>query len=57
MLSATPPDGRDESGTLARLRKNHAERLDPYLALYGGRLAQLPENVPYPHLMDGSLEN
>jgi adenylate cyclase len=33
--------GRDESGTLARLRKNRAERLDPILARYGGRLVKL----------------
>src|SRR5262252_4311933 len=33
--------GRDESGTLARLRKNRAERLDPVLKKYGGRLVKL----------------
>ncbi len=33
--------GRDESGTLARLRKHRAERLDPVLAKYGGRLVKL----------------
>ena len=33
--------GRDESGTLARLRKNRSERLDPVLARYGGRLVKL----------------
>jgi adenylate cyclase len=33
--------GRDESGTLARLRKNRSERLDPALAKYGGRLVKL----------------
>src|SRR5262245_49127703 len=33
--------GRDESGTLARLRKNRTERLDPVLAKYGGRLVKL----------------
>ncbi|MGE0854202.1 MAG: adenylate/guanylate cyclase domain-containing protein [Hyphomicrobiaceae bacterium] len=32
--------GRDESGTLARLRKNRSERLDPVLAKYGGRLVK-----------------
>src|SRR5262249_1906831 len=37
--------GRDESGTLARLRKNRAERLDPILAKYGGRLVRLPGDV------------
>ena len=33
--------GRDESGTLTRLRKNRAERLEPVLAKYGGRLVKL----------------
>ena len=33
--------GRDESGTLARLRKNRSERLDPVLTRYGGRLVKL----------------
>ena len=33
--------GRDESGTLARLRKNRSERLDPVLARYGERLVKL----------------
>jgi len=33
--------GRDESGTLARLRKNRSEYLDPVLAKYGGRLVKL----------------
>jgi adenylate cyclase len=33
--------GRDESGTLARLRKNRIERLDPVLTRYGGRLVKL----------------
>src|SRR6188474_2826941 len=33
--------GRDESATLARLRKNRSERLDPVLANYGGRLVKL----------------
>ncbi|MBN9488367.1 MAG: adenylate/guanylate cyclase domain-containing protein [Alphaproteobacteria bacterium] len=33
--------GRDESGTVARLRKNRAERLDPVLARRGGRLVKL----------------
>ncbi len=33
--------GRDESGTLARLRKNRTEHLDPVLARYGGRLVKL----------------
>jgi TolB-like protein/class 3 adenylate cyclase len=33
--------GRDESGTLARLRKNRSEHLDPVLTRYGGRLVKL----------------
>src|SRR5262245_51593523 len=33
--------GRDESGTLARLRKNRTEHLDPVLKKYGGRLVKL----------------
>lgn len=33
--------GRDESGTLSRLRKNRSERLDPVLKKYGGRLVKL----------------
>src|SRR5262245_38297191 len=33
--------GRDESGTLARLRKNQTERFEPVLAKYGGRLVKL----------------
>jgi TolB-like protein/class 3 adenylate cyclase len=33
--------GRDESGTLARLRKNRSQYLDPVLAKYGGRLVKL----------------
>jgi len=33
--------GRDESGTLARLRKNRTEQLDPVVAKYGGRLVKL----------------
>jgi class 3 adenylate cyclase len=33
--------GRDESGTLARLRKNRSEHLDPVLVKYGGRLVKL----------------
>ena len=33
--------GRDESGTLARLRKNRSEHLDPILGKYGGRLVKL----------------
>jgi TolB-like protein len=33
--------GRDESGTLARLREHRRERLEPTLARYGGRLVKL----------------
>jgi adenylate cyclase len=33
--------GRDESGTLARLRKNRSEHLDPVLTKYAGRLVKL----------------
>ena len=33
--------GRDESGTLARLRKNRSEQLDPVVTKYGGRLVKL----------------
>jgi adenylate cyclase len=33
--------GRDESGTVARLKQSRAERLDPILAEYGGRLVKL----------------
>src|SRR5215475_11827897 len=33
--------GRDENGTVARLRKNRAERLTPVLARHGGRLVKL----------------
>src|SRR5262249_9271584 len=33
--------GRDESGTLARLRRNRSEHLDPILRKYGGRLVKL----------------
>ena len=32
--------GRDESGTLARLREHGKERLEPILARYGGRLVK-----------------
>jgi adenylate cyclase len=37
--------GRDESGTVARLKQNRAERLDPIFAKYGGRLVKL--TCPY----------
>lgn len=39
--------GRDESGTLARLRVHRVERLEPALARNGGRLVKL--------LSDGAL--
>src|ERR1700745_2596913 len=33
--------GRDESGTLTRLREHRQQRLEPALARYGGRLVKL----------------
>jgi adenylate cyclase len=33
--------GRDESGTLARLREHRKQRFDPALARHGGRLVKL----------------
>src|SRR6266853_184496 len=33
--------GRDESGTLARLKAHRSERLEPVLARHGGRLVKL----------------
>lgn len=33
--------GRDESGTLARLREHRKQRFEPILARYGGRLVKL----------------
>ena len=33
--------GRDESGTLARLREHRRERFEPTLARHGGRLVKL----------------
>jgi class 3 adenylate cyclase len=33
--------GRDESGTLARLREHRKERLEPVVARYSGRLVKL----------------
>src|SRR5215475_7981274 len=33
--------GRDESGTLARLRENRSDHLNPILTKYGGRLVKL----------------
>jgi len=47
--------GRDESGTLARLRKNRSERLDPVLTKYGGRLVKLTGDgtlVEFPSAVD-----
>ena len=47
--------GRDESGTLARLRKNRSEHLDPVLAKYGGRLVKLTGDgalVEFPSAVD-----
>ena len=34
--------GRDESGTLARLREHRKQRFEPTLARHGGRLVKLP---------------
>jgi hypothetical protein len=36
-----PPMGRDESGTLARLREHRKQRFEPTLARHGGRLVKL----------------
>jgi len=47
--------GRDESGTLARLRKNRSERLDPILTKYGGRLVKFTGDgalVEFPSAVD-----
>src|SRR5689334_15348974 len=33
--------GRDEAGTLARLKEHRAQRLEPALAKHGGRLVKL----------------
>ena len=33
--------GRDENGTLARLKAHRSERLAPTIALHGGRLVKL----------------
>jgi class 3 adenylate cyclase len=38
--------GRDESGTLARLRKRRSEHPDPVLVKYGGRLVKLTGDGP-----------
>ena len=39
--------GRDESGTLARLRKNRSEHLYPVLTKFGGRLVKLTGDGPW----------
>src|SRR5262245_45398863 len=47
--------GRDESGTLARLRKNRTEHLDPILTKYGGRLVKLTGDgalIEFPSAVD-----
>jgi TolB-like protein/class 3 adenylate cyclase len=47
--------GRDEGGTLARLRRNRSEHLDPVLAKYGGRLVKLTGDgalVEFPSAVD-----
>src|SRR5882757_9317568 len=47
--------GRDESGTLARLREHRTERLEPALARYGGRLVKLTGDgalVEFPSAVD-----
>src|SRR6476661_5670306 len=47
--------GRDEAGTVARLRKNRSEHLDPLLAKYGGRLVKLTGDgalVEFPSAVD-----
>src|SRR4051794_15840895 len=47
--------GRDEAGTLARLRRNRSEHLDPVLAKYGGRLVKLTGDgalVEFPSAVD-----
>src|ERR1700750_2784253 len=41
VVGYSPLMRRDESGTLARLRKNRSEHLDPVLSKYGGRLVKL----------------
>ena len=47
--------GRDEGGTLARLREHRTERLEPALARYGGRLVKLTGDgvlVEFPSAVD-----
>lgn len=47
--------GRDESGTLARLREHRKQRLEPVLARHGGRLVKLTGDgalVEFPSAVD-----
>src|SRR6266446_9312165 len=47
--------GRDESGTLARLREHRIQRLEPVLARHGGRLVKLTGDgalVEFPSAVD-----
>ena len=47
--------GRDENGTLARLKAHRTERLDPVLTQYGGRLVKLTGDgalVEFPSAVD-----
>ena len=47
--------GRDESGTLARLKAHRTERLEPVLARHGGRLVKLTGDgalVEFPSAVD-----
>ena len=47
--------GRDESGTLARLREHRQQRLEPVLARHGGRLVKLTGDgalVEFPSAVD-----
>ncbi len=47
--------GRDESGTLARLREHRTQRLEPTLACHGGRLVKLTGDgalVEFPSAVD-----
>src|SRR5436305_14477985 len=47
--------GRDESGTLARLREHRSQRLEPSVARHGGRLVKLTGDgalVEFPSAVD-----
>ena len=47
--------GRDENGTLARLKAHRTERLEPVLARHGGRLVKLTGDgalVEFPSAVD-----